>query len=678
MAHQSRQHFSTLGPYRLLRLIGFGPISYLYLVQHESGSEDSLVLKLIETPSSLFQAENQRLFFLQEVDRFMHLSHPSILPLRDAGIYEGNPYLVYPYVKAGSLAYYLALLPIPKLPLGEALTLIAQLGNALEKAHQEQLVHGNLKPSNIFLLTTHAQNPTAIAPARRVAAIADFHLETLARSRQIARQRASSSVRYMAPEQFWGAFTAWGDQYSLACLAYELLTGKAVFAERDFSALRDKHVFQPPVPPGQFIPNFPRPAEEALLKALSKRVGDRYPSIRAFLTALTGPFLPPEMAHARLDSLKYAPEPQPFISSNRLILPLLPGENRDEIDSGNVTERVVVLPGKRDTTRIERGKRFLSERWQELQELVRSLLYGAFVFCSWLVRWFGELWSLILLLFLVLRDRQKLWRSIQEESAHHAVIHPPRGASLWQTTIVSAWQRGIWHSRRRWNRVLRRMGSRPRAARRARLLLVCAVLSFCLCLVGALLLLNLAGLFPSGSKTNSHASPTPLRGTMTPGRRGTPTSSGGIAPIIPALPTPTPTPTPTPPVRVVPLPKPTPTPTPTPTPARTAYACQIHYQIVTQWPGGFEVEFTLWNTGTQFINGWVLRFSFLAGQHIYEGWNGRFSQYGDQVSIFSLSYNASLPPGSMLNAPPGFNATWQGYNPAPPSFTLNGTRCQTI
>ncbi len=107
-------------------------------------------------------------------------------------------------------------------------------------------------------------------------------------------------------------------------------------------------------------------------------------------------------------------------------------------------------------------------------------------------------------------------------------------------------------------------------------------------------------------------------------------------------------------------------------------SCQIHYGVVSTWPGGFETIFTVTNTGTTAINGWTLKFSFANGQEITLGWNGNFSQSGNAVTVTNLSSNASIPAGSSLIVEPSFEATWSGTNAPPTSFTLNGTTCSVV
>jgi hypothetical protein len=107
-------------------------------------------------------------------------------------------------------------------------------------------------------------------------------------------------------------------------------------------------------------------------------------------------------------------------------------------------------------------------------------------------------------------------------------------------------------------------------------------------------------------------------------------------------------------------------------------SCQIHYGVINLQPGNFQVGFTITNTGTTAINSWTLKFSFANGQTITQGWNGVFSQTGSAVTITNTPSNGSIPAGSSLSVPPGFQATYNGTNSTPTSFTLNRVTCSIV
>ncbi len=159
-------------------------------------------------------------------------------------------------------------------------------------------------------------------------------------------------------------------------------------------------------------------------------------------------------------------------------------------------------------------------------------------------------------------------------------------------------------------------------------------------------------LFGGGSGTT----PTPTTGT-------TPTPTTGVTP------TPTKGVTPTPTTGVTPTPTTGVTPTPTSTSSAT---CKVSYSV-NQWPGGFTGGLTVTNTGTTALSSWNLTFTFPGTQQITQGWNGIFSQQGENVTVTNATWNGSLPAGASVN--PGFNGSWSGSNPSPTSFSLNGSKC---
>ena len=136
-----------------------------------------------------------------------------------------------------------------------------------------------------------------------------------------------------------------------------------------------------------------------------------------------------------------------------------------------------------------------------------------------------------------------------------------------------------------------------------------------------------------------------------------------------STPTPGTTPTSTPTTGTTPTATPTTGTTPTP----TGGTCKISYTIPNQWPGGFTGNVTITNTGPTTINGWTLQFSFTAGQQLQGAWNTSATQQGAQVTAKDAGYNGSLAPGASTSF--GFNASWNGSNPTPSSFTLNGAAC---
>jgi serine/threonine protein kinase len=147
--------------------------------------------------------------------------------------------------------------------------IISQVGQALQYAHQQNIVHCNLKPQNILF---NAQGQVLLT---------DFHLTSLPESLHI-----SASTTYMAPEELLGAISKECDQYALGCIAYEMLTGHTPYHASSLYYPGIHRRLPTLVPPTQLNPLLPSHIERAVLKALAPEPDQRHSDIQAFLTAL--------------------------------------------------------------------------------------------------------------------------------------------------------------------------------------------------------------------------------------------------------------------------------------------------------------------------------------------------------------------------------------------------------
>ncbi|MFJ8716082.1 cellulase family glycosylhydrolase [Streptomyces violaceus] len=108
-------------------------------------------------------------------------------------------------------------------------------------------------------------------------------------------------------------------------------------------------------------------------------------------------------------------------------------------------------------------------------------------------------------------------------------------------------------------------------------------------------------------------------------------------------------------------------------PGGSPSACGVGYRVTSSWPGGFQGEVTLRNTGTSAINGWTLRWAFPDSQRITNLWGGTATQSGSEVSVAAASYTAAIPAAGSVTL--GFTATRSTANSSPTTFTLNGATC---
>jgi cellulase/cellobiase CelA1 len=112
-----------------------------------------------------------------------------------------------------------------------------------------------------------------------------------------------------------------------------------------------------------------------------------------------------------------------------------------------------------------------------------------------------------------------------------------------------------------------------------------------------------------------------------------------------------------------------------PPPANSS--CAVHYEVTSSWNGGFGASITITNRATTAVTGWKLTFAWPdAGEAVQSGWNGTWSQTGQQVTVANADWNRTIAAGGSVQL--GFNGTDTGAAPAPTVFSLNGTVCSSV
>jgi len=265
------------GNYRLVAQLGRGSFGDVYKAQHIFfTNRPQVAIKLLR--ASLFSPK-ERERFIQEAQLLNMLSHPHILPILDAGMHEDLPYIVMEYAPGGSLQDRLDKQPGQALPIDEAITLLTQIGEALHYAHQQNIVHRDLKPDNILF------------NAKGEAVLADFGIAAILSSARTRDVGDAGTPAYMAPEMFEGKVSVKSDQYTLGCIAYELVTGRKPFEVEGIPiiAVQFQHAKVEPDAPTQHNPRIPSHIEKAILTAMAKDRATRHADVRVFLTALQAP-----------------------------------------------------------------------------------------------------------------------------------------------------------------------------------------------------------------------------------------------------------------------------------------------------------------------------------------------------------------------------------------------------
>lgn len=278
-----------LSHYQLVRLLKSGGMGEVYLAV-DTLLHRQVAIKVIHTDfmhdAGRGAAEEAMRLFLREAQAIAQLDQINILPLYDSGKEHINQallmYMVMPYRYLGSLKDWLqAHQEQEPLPLAAVERIVTQAAFALQHAHDRQIIHQDVKPSN-FLVHGDAEHPSRLNLQLADFGVAKFMMKTSEKS-LIVR----GTPNYMAPEQWEGQPVPATDQYALAVMAYELLTGRLPFEGNGYQNMWHQHSYVEPTPPSMINPVLPKELDGVLLRALAKKPGHRYSSVSAFAQAFT-------------------------------------------------------------------------------------------------------------------------------------------------------------------------------------------------------------------------------------------------------------------------------------------------------------------------------------------------------------------------------------------------------
>ncbi|HEV8399205.1 MAG TPA: serine/threonine-protein kinase [Gemmatimonadales bacterium] len=263
---QYRLADALAGRYTIERELGRGGMSLVYLA-HDPRLGRKVALKILR-PELAATLGPER--FLREIKVVAGLTHPHILPLHDSGVAAEMLYYVMPYVEGESLRHRLD--REGHVPLEDALDIARQVAEALEYAHQHDIVHRDIKPENILLQAGQA-------------VVSDFGIARAiseARGRVTGTGVAVGTPEYMSPEQAsGGTVDGRSDVYSLGCVLYEMITGRSPGSVSGGAAQA------PTISSVQ--PAVPLEVEAAIEEAMAQRPEERFPRAADFAKALRMP-----------------------------------------------------------------------------------------------------------------------------------------------------------------------------------------------------------------------------------------------------------------------------------------------------------------------------------------------------------------------------------------------------
>src|SRR6266700_3886121 len=255
-----------LDNYRLIRLLGQGASGEVYLAEHIRLKTQVAVKVLLTQLSS-----DELHAFLNEA-RVFRLKHPNIVQVLDFGVEARTPFLVMAYAPNGTLRQH-----HPKgtrVPLPTIVSYVKQVASALQYAHDERLVHRDVKPENMLI---GVQNQVLLS---------DFGIATIAHGTASQSVEAmAGTIPYMAPEQIQAHPRPASDQYSLGVVVYEWLCGDRPF-HGTLTEVVVKHATVPPPSLQEKVPTISPDVEQVVTTALAKDPKQRFGSVLAFATAL--------------------------------------------------------------------------------------------------------------------------------------------------------------------------------------------------------------------------------------------------------------------------------------------------------------------------------------------------------------------------------------------------------
>jgi len=261
----------SAGSFVLKQIIGRGGMGTVYLAEHPAIG-NKVAIKFLR--ASLVEQTEQVARFLAEARAAASIGHENIVSIYDVNVLPPNRhYIVMEYLEGETLGAYARDRAVSY---GHAVPILTQLCKALQAAHDQGVVHRDIKPDNVFLIRRNDRE--------RFVKLVDFGISKLRTALFQSQATMTGNVMgtpdYMSPEQWEGRPTdGRADIYAVGVLAYRLLTGRLPFAAENLGELLRGHLMVTPPAPNTLVPGVPQGISDAVMKALEKRAEDRFQRI---------------------------------------------------------------------------------------------------------------------------------------------------------------------------------------------------------------------------------------------------------------------------------------------------------------------------------------------------------------------------------------------------------------
>jgi serine/threonine-protein kinase len=271
--------------YCIERLLGKGGMGAVYLARHVRLPRQ-VAIKFLLTDAGSDPTAFAR--FRREAEITSSLHHPNILEVQDFNqLPDGTPYLVMEFLEGEDLDARLQ--RQGRLSVPETLAITKAVGAGLQAAHKRQIVHRDLKPGNIFLVRVEQGDEVLEIPKILDFGISKIRQAYSSAAKQTQDRQLLGTPLYMSPEQARGNNSLVDertDQWALAVIVYQCLTGAPPFLADDLPGVLLKVVTEAPMPVQQLNEQVPPAIDQVLARALNKEREERFPSVAEFVKAL--------------------------------------------------------------------------------------------------------------------------------------------------------------------------------------------------------------------------------------------------------------------------------------------------------------------------------------------------------------------------------------------------------